>query len=210
MLRSRAAQALDRRAARRRGPHPRRRGVLHSGEGARPGPTSPRRVAPRARATRRPGRPSSPRSSNAAQSPPFMTSKRIVVVRDYEQLNAGGGGTRSPPCSPTCSRPRIFVFVGGGGRAREEPGRRAQGRQRSSVRTPRRPPTSSRAELDAGRPHAGRRTRRGSPPSASATTRAAPPAWSRCSAPTFGPGASLDAADVEPYLGEAGSVPCSS
>jgi len=53
---------------------------------------------------------------NAAQSPPFMTSKRIVVVRDYEQLNADEAAPVAAVLADLLES-TVFVFVGGGGRA---------------------------------------------------------------------------------------------
>jgi DNA polymerase-3 subunit delta len=52
---------------------------------------------------------------NAAQSPPFMTSRRIVVVRDYEQIPAAD----LPPLVAYLADPldtSVLVFVTGGGR----------------------------------------------------------------------------------------------
>ena len=51
---------------------------------------------------------------NAAQSPPFMTRKRIVVVRDYEALPADAAGVLVPVLDEMLDTTDI-VFVGGAG-----------------------------------------------------------------------------------------------
>ena len=53
---------------------------------------------------------------NAAQSPPFVTATRVVVVRDYEQLTAG----EAEPIVSVLDdllETTTLVFVSGGGRA---------------------------------------------------------------------------------------------
>lgn len=51
---------------------------------------------------------------NAAQSPPFMTRKRIVVVRDYEALPADAAGVLVPVLDDMLDTTDL-VFVGGAG-----------------------------------------------------------------------------------------------
>ena len=141
---------------------------------------------------------------NAAQSPPFMTSKRIVVVRDYEQLNAEEAAPVATVLGDLLDT-TVFVFVGGGDGRRRAWSTRSR-MPRSSAPTRRRPPTSSarsspRADIaldkDAARVAAERL--------GDDAGRAA--GLVEVLSATFGPGSKLGAADVEPYLGEAGSVP---
>ena len=206
MLRSRAVAGAGRRAARRRGPHARRRGVHGPGEARRR-----RRRRPR---TRRGGRRRRAALAvvaailNAAQSPPFMTSKRIVVVHDYEQLQRATRPRRSPRCSPTRSRRRVLVFVTGGGRAPRRSSTRSKARRdrRPRLREDRRDVLA--AELERARPHASTATRPARRRSSSGEDAGrVPPSSSSSSPRAFGPAPTLDADDVEPYLGEAGSVP---
>ena len=68
------------------------------------------------------------RDRERGAEPAVHDRKRIVVVRDFEQLNAEEAG----PIAAVLGDPldtTVFVFVGGGGRARKSPRRRAQGRE---------------------------------------------------------------------------------
>ena len=62
----------------------------------------------------RPGRPWSPPRSNAAQSPPFMTPRRVVVLRDVGHLLVGEVGPLVA-CVGDLLDTTDLVFVAGGG-----------------------------------------------------------------------------------------------
>jgi DNA polymerase-3 subunit delta len=142
--------------------------------------------------------------ANAAQCPPFMTSKRIVVVRDYEQLNAEEAGSVAAVLAdplPTT----VFVFVSGGGR-----GAKALLDVLKAAETvgPESEKTTDvlAAELDRGGITLdGDAARAVAQRLGEDAGRAA--ALVDVLVAAFGPGARLTAGDVEPYLGEAGSVP---
>ncbi|MGZ4803007.1 MAG: DNA polymerase III subunit delta [Acidimicrobiia bacterium] len=141
---------------------------------------------------------------NAAQSPPFMTSKRIVVVRDYEQLNAEEAAPIASMLADALET-TVFVFVGGGGRA---PKSLVAALKAAEVVGPASEKTAEvlaaeleRADLtlakDAVRVAAERL--------GDDAGRAA--GLVEVLGAAFGPGVTISAADVEPYLGELGSVP---
>jgi DNA polymerase III subunit delta len=141
---------------------------------------------------------------NAAQSPPFMTAKRIVVVRDYEQLNAEEAAPIAAVLKDALET-TVFVFVGGGGRA---PKSIADALKEAKVVGPDSEKTVDvlaaaleKADLtlakDAGRIAAERLGDDAGRVSGLVDVLSS----------AFGPGATITAADVEPYLGELGSVP---
>jgi DNA polymerase-3 subunit delta len=142
---------------------------------------------------------------NAASSPPFMTQRRIIVVRDLGALRAGD----APPLLAYLEDPldtTELVLVAGGGKTPDALERRLRDRATTTE------PAAARAgdvlarELDAAGlalteaaadsvlAHVGQDA--GLLPGLVATLQAA-----------HGDGARLDAPDVEPYLGEAGSIP---
>ncbi len=141
---------------------------------------------------------------NAAQSPPFMTSKRVVVVRDFEQLTAD----ESAPLAALLTDPletTVFVFVAGGGRA---PKSLLDALKGAETVGPDSEKTSDvlaaeleRVDLELGNDAA----RAVAVRLGDDAGRAA--ALVDVLVAAFGPGVTLNAADVEPYLGEAGSVP---
>jgi DNA polymerase III subunit delta len=141
---------------------------------------------------------------NAAQSPPFMTSRRIVVVRDYEQLSAEEAAPVAAVLGDALET-TVFVFVGGGGRVPKSLGDALKG---AEVVGPDSEKTADvlGAELEragltldkeAGRVAAER--------FGDDAGRAA--GLVEVLGATFGPGSSLGVSEIEPYLGEAGSVP---
>jgi DNA polymerase-3 subunit delta len=141
---------------------------------------------------------------NAAQCPPFMTSKRIVVVRDYEQLNAEEAGTVAAlfddPLETTW-----FVFVSGGGRGAKV---LLDALKDATTVGPDSEKTSDVLESELER---GGISLDGE--AARAVTQRLGEDAGRAAAlvdvlvTAFGSGAKLSANDVEPYLGEAGAVP---
>jgi DNA polymerase III delta subunit len=140
---------------------------------------------------------------NAAQSPPFMTSQRIVVVRDYEQLPADVVAPVVDVLADLLPTTAV-VFVAGGGRVVKALG---DALSVATVRggTARKAPDVLQGELersgitftgDAGRAvleHVGEDLGRLG-------------GLVDLLASSFGPGAHLDRDDVAPYLNEAGSV----
>ena len=133
-----------------------------------------------------------------------MTSKRIVVVRDFEQLNADEAGPSRRARRPARDdRARVRRRRRPGA---EEPRRRAEGR---GGRRPRLGEDGRRAR---GRARAGRRRPCRTDAARSCAERLGDDAGRVAGlvevlAAAFGPGATLTADEVEPYLGEAGSVP---
>jgi DNA polymerase-3 subunit delta len=141
---------------------------------------------------------------NAAQSPPFMTSKRIVVVRDYEQLNAEEAAPIAAVLADLLET-TVFVFVGGGGRA---PKSLTDALKPAEVVGPDSEKTVdvlgselARAGISLDKEAARDATERLGDDAGRAA------GLVEVLGATFGPGAKLSATDVEPYLGEAGSVP---
>lgn len=141
---------------------------------------------------------------NAAQSPPFMTSKRIVVVRDYEQLNAEEAAPVAAVLADVLDT-TVFVFVGGGGRA---PKSMVDALKGAEVVGPDSEKTIDvlAAELEEAQLTLGKGAAKvAADRLGDDAGRAAGLVEVLSSA--FGPGANLSEADIEPYLGEAGSVP---
>jgi DNA polymerase-3 subunit delta len=141
---------------------------------------------------------------NAAQSPPFMTSKRIVVVRDYEQLNAEEAAPVAAVLADLLET-TVFVFVGGGGRA---PKSIADALKNAEVVGPDSEKTVDvlAVELEEAQLTLGKDAARVAAERLGDDAGRAAGLVEVLSA-AFGPGATLTAGDVEPYLGEAGSVP---
>lgn len=141
---------------------------------------------------------------NAAESPPFMTSRRIIVVRDFEQLTADESG----PLAAVVADPletTVLVFVAGGGRA---PKSLLDALKDAEVVGPDSEKTSDVLAAELERVDLkldGEATRAAAQRLGDDAGRAA--ALVDVLVAAFGPGVTLNAADVEPYLGEAGSVP---
>jgi DNA polymerase-3 subunit delta len=143
---------------------------------------------------------------NSAQSPPFMTARRVVVVRDYEQIPAA----EVAPLAAYLSDPldtTALVFVAGGGRV---PKALADALKEAGAETvgPDSEKTSDVLAQAAGAA--------GLVLSAEAGALVAHHLGDDAGrvgglvellAGTYGPGASLGADEVEAYLGEVGSVP---
>ncbi len=141
---------------------------------------------------------------NAAESPPFMTSKRIVVVRDFEQLTAD----ESVPLVAVLADPletTVFVFVAGGGRA---PKSLLDALKSAEVVGP-----DSEKTVDVLAAELERVDLKLDGAAGQAVAQRLGDDAGRAAAlvdvlvAAFGPGVTLNADDVEPYLGEAGSVP---
>jgi len=141
---------------------------------------------------------------NAAQSPPFMTSQRIVVVHDYEQLSAAEAEPVAAVLDDLLDT-TVMVFVAGGGRVAKRLGDALKGveavgpasEKTSDVLADVLEQSSIELRNDAAR---------------LVQDRLGDDAGRVMSlvdvlVTAHGPGASLTAEDVEPYLGEAGSVP---
>lgn len=143
---------------------------------------------------------------NAAQSPPFMTARRVVVLNEVGNLGTGDVA----PLVAYFDRPMdttAFVVVGGGGRLPKSLG--------DALKTAKAVKVGPAAEktgdvlaqhlADAGielRPAAAKHVTTHLGEDAGRV-----PQLVELLAAVAGPGATLDVADVEPYLGEAGSVP---
>lgn len=142
---------------------------------------------------------------NAALSPPFMTSRRIVVVREVEHLTS----VDAEPLAAYIADPldtTVLVFVTGGGRLPASLTKAWKG-----VVVERAPEAEQTSDVLAV---ALRGTGLALTPDASALVNAhlgddagRVPQLVELLVAAYGPGATLGAGDVEPYLGEAGSVP---
>jgi DNA polymerase-3 subunit delta len=143
---------------------------------------------------------------NAASSPPFMTSRRVVVLRNVEDLTADDAAPLvrylDDPLETTA-----LVIVPGGGKLTPSLAKALEAANAQAVG-----PGSERTGdvLDARLETAGLKLR----PDAkrAVATRLGEDsgrvgAFVDLLASTFGPGAVLDLDDVAPYLGEAGAVP---
>jgi DNA polymerase-3 subunit delta len=141
---------------------------------------------------------------NAAQSPPFMTSKRIVVVHDYEQLNADEAGPVAELADDRLDT-TVLVFVSGGGRAPKSIADALKGAQTVGPDSEKTTDVLA-AELE-------RADVKLSKDAARAVAERLGDDAGRVTglvdvlAAAFGPGSDLGAEQVEPYLGEAGAVP---
>ena len=141
----------------------------------------------------------------AASSPPFMAARRIVVVRDVGSLRAGDLGPLTVYLDDPLSTTDL-VFVAGGGKTPDTLDRwvRAHGSVTGPASERSRDVLAGELDaanlqlsadaLDALRAHVGEDA--GLLPGVVATLHA-----------VYGPGARLDADDVLPYLGDAGSIP---
>ena len=148
---------------------------------------------------------------DAAQTPPFLTDRRVVVVRDVGRFTAD----ELAPLVAYLADPlptTELVLVGGGGRLAEGADRRGQGGRRAWCATPTPP---SRAAI--ARPGSSPRPR----PAASSSRRRPPRAIAdrlgedvgrldgilQTLAATYGGARQLGPDEVEPFLGEGGGVP---
>ena len=144
---------------------------------------------------------------NAAQSPPFMTATPRRRGPRGREPRAGDAAPLVAYLAGPLDTTALVLVVGGGATPEDlaKALKAREGRQ-GRARPPRRRATCSRSTSP-------------TPGSSSAPTRPSTwrPTWarmpaacrssSRCSRAAFGPGATLDVDDVEPYLGDAGSVP---
>ncbi len=144
---------------------------------------------------------------NAAQSPPFMTARRVVVLRDVGNLLVGDVdplvACLGDPLDTT-----DFVFVAGGGASACRADEGVEGSEGEGARgVPHQGRGRARGGGGRGGAHAAARRRacRGRPGRQRGW--AGSPPSSRCSARPYGPGDRLGAEDVAPYLGETGGVP---
>jgi DNA polymerase-3 subunit delta len=143
---------------------------------------------------------------NCAQSPPFMTARRVVVVRDYEQIPAA----EVPPLAAYLADPldtTALVFVSGGGRV---PKALADALKSAGAETVG-PDSEKTVEVLANAAEAAELSFL---PDASALVAAhlgddagRVGGLVELLLGTYGHGATLGAEEVESYLGEEGSVP---
>jgi DNA polymerase-3 subunit delta len=143
---------------------------------------------------------------NAVRSPPFMTQRRIVVVRDYEQIPA----TDLPPLVAYLADPletSVLVFVSGGGRVPKvlAGALEAAGAETVGGGSEKTADVLARALDDAGLELRKEATTLVTEHLGDDVGRIG--ALVEVLVAAFGPGATLAAADVESYLGDAGSVP---
>lgn len=143
---------------------------------------------------------------NAAQSPPFMTARRVVVVRDYEQIPAG----EVAPLVAYLADPldtTALVFVAGGGRV---PKALADALKAAGAETV--GPDSEKTVDVLAQAIGAADLELSAEASALVATHFGDDAGRvgglvELLAGTYGPGAVLGADEVEAYLGEVGSVP---
>ncbi len=141
----------------------------------------------------------------AASSPPFMTAQRIVVLREIGNLRAADVGPLTRYLDDPLPTTELVLVVGGGktpdsldkwarahGSVTAPPSERSGDVLTVSLHDANLALTS--AAVDALKAHVGEDA--GLVPGLVATL-----------AGVYGPGARLDVDDVEPYLGEAGSIP---
>lgn len=141
---------------------------------------------------------------NAAQSPPFMTAKRIVVVRDYEALPADAVGPIVDVIGDLLDTTDLVFVAGAGGRVVKS---LADALKDANVRgdTAAKPLDLLQQELDrAGLTMQAEAARVvvGHLGEDAGRLAGLVDLW----ASTFGPGTRLGADDVTPYLGDAGAV----
>jgi DNA polymerase-3 subunit delta len=143
---------------------------------------------------------------NCAQSPPFMTARRVVVVRDYEQIPAG----EIAPLADYLADPlgtTALVLVAGGGRV---PKALADALKRAGAETV---GPDSEKTVDVLARAAGSAGLKLSSEAISLVAAHLGDDAGRVGglvellAGTYGPGVTLGADEVEAYLGEVGSVP---
>ncbi len=140
----------------------------------------------------------------AADSPPFMTSRRVVVVHDYEQLTAAEAEPIVAVLDGLLDT-TVMVFVAGGGRVAKSLGDALKGADTVGPDSEKTVDVLAGALAGAGlelRNDAARLVQERLGEDAGLVGGVVD-----VLAAAFGPGASLTADDVEPYLGEAGSVP---
>lgn len=141
---------------------------------------------------------------NAAQSPPFMTAKRVVVVRDYEALPADAVEPVVGVLGDLLDTTDVVFVAGAGGRVVKS---LTDALKRATVRggAAGKPLDLLRAELDGSdlalTAEAARRVVEHLGEDAGRIGGLVD-LWSS----TFGPGSRLDVDAIEPYLNEAGSV----
>jgi DNA polymerase-3 subunit delta len=146
---------------------------------------------------------------DAAQTPPFLSERRIVVARTIGRF----GSDELGPLLEYCERPletTDLVLVGGGGRI---PKQLADLAKREGTVTSTAAPSRARERADWIADHVARAGVRLDPRATELLADRLGEDVGRLNgilatlASTFGPGRTLRADDVEPFLGEAGGVP---
>jgi DNA polymerase-3 subunit delta len=143
---------------------------------------------------------------NAAQSPPFMTARRVVVLREVGNLLAGEVGPLVGCLGDLLDTTDLVLVTGGGSvpPALAKAWKDAKATEHGAART------KAEDVLDAAVADAGVRLR---PDAVRAIVDRVGgeagriPAIVEVLAAAYGPGVALGAEDVAPYLGEAGGVP---
>lgn len=141
----------------------------------------------------------------AAQSPPFMTASRVVLLRDYEHLTTEEVAPILTYLADPLDTTQLVFVSSGGGRVPKALGDALKGVRAVG-------PESERTldVLQSSLEAAGLRLRGGAPKLVAdhlGEDAGRVGALVDLLLGTFGPGATLEAEDVAPYLGEAGAVP---
>jgi DNA polymerase-3 subunit delta len=143
---------------------------------------------------------------NAAQSPPFMTQRRVVVLRDAGNLAAADAEQLVAYLGDPLDTTALVLVVGGGRLpANLTKGLKSVGADEVGPDAEKTIDVLAQHARDAGlelRPDARKRIAAHLGEDAGRVPRLV-----ETLAAAFGSGAALDVADVEPYLGEAGAVP---
>ena len=145
---------------------------------------------------------------DAAQTPPFLTDRRIVVARDVGRFSADQLARSSADVADLLPTTELVLSAAADvwGNRCPTPSRRPAGERTT---TPPHGPGTGRAGSPTRRRRWGPTRRRPlrSSPSGSARTSGGSTGWSATLAATFGGGRALGPEDVEPFLGEGGGVP---
>lgn len=144
---------------------------------------------------------------DAARTPPFGTGRRVVVLRAAGRLRAGEVEPLVEYLGDPLPTTALVVELGGSPPAALGKALRAAGAEEIGTERPRDATGEALTDAlaEAGLTLDGEATRRVTEHLAGDAGRA--PALVELLASTYGRGASLGAADVEPYLGESGAVP---
>lgn len=141
----------------------------------------------------------------AAQSPPFMTSCRIVILRDYEHMTADDAAPLITYLGNPLETTELVFVAGGGGRVTKVLADALKSARKVGPESEKTLDVLEAARRDAGISFKGGAAKLVVDHLGEDAGRVG--ALVEVLAATFGSGAVLEVADVEPYLGGAGSVP---